>query len=106
MFNKTFPLALVACFAASALPANAGNVHFHYSADDLATVKDAGKLYTRITARAKEACDSFGRTPLYAKKSEAFCTESLIDELVADVGDARLTQMHAASSSKSYALGQ
>jgi UrcA family protein len=86
--------ALTAVSAANATSLN-DHVAFGYKASELQSSASVQNLYRRIETKAKNACGSKNARALYAKQLSAQCQSALVEDWVANIGDARLQQTHA-----------
>lgn len=88
----TFAFAIAIALSGFSTIAAAADINFRFHASDLAS---PSALYERMEARARAACDTIGRKPLWSLKAEDACTADLLDDFVAGAGNSALTAIHA-----------
>lgn len=87
--------AAAAMIAASlAVPASANDVSFAFSRSDLASASAVSALYEKIEARSSSACALYQNSGLLGVAYQEACASALMNELIAEIDDQRLTSLH------------
>lgn len=79
---------------AAASPAFADDVAFSYKRSELSSAAAVAALHHRLERKAVSACYLDEKASLVVRSARKKCAESLADELVAGIDNARLTALH------------